>query len=233
MSLLYPYPNIKNFMNNMKILSLEEYIKLNEGFHNPFDVDIDNNSSNRNITNLSDFGGVFKPRKESFNISRIEWRRKPGGGYKVYSKTPFRKGEIIEICPLIIIPEISKTIDRLNDIIFEINKERGEYAVVLGYASLYRHSDTPNVDYAYNRKRNYMLFIANRNIKAFEELTINYGSDYWEERNSRKGYNMEESEIQPNASDIEAGKVAKEFGEPNSRINPAISGISIKGVGQS
>ena len=238
---------LKNKVQEMKILSLDEYIKLNEDFYNPFDEKDDKPQTPKNI---ADAGGLFQPRKETFNLARVEWSKRPGGDYTVYSKTQFARGEIIEICPLIILPEIARTVDRLKDLVFEIDKKKGEYGLVLGYGSLYRHSDEPNVDYAYNKRQRHMFFIANRPIKAHEELTINYGSEYWEERSnldlmsnpenisktkSPEGGTpeMEESEIQPNAADIEAGKTNKVFGEPNSRANPAVSGVAIKGVGQS
>ena len=130
----------------MKILSLDEYIKLNEDFYNPFDEKDDKPQTPKNI---ADAGGLFQPRKETFNLARVEWSKRPGGDYTVYSKTQFARGEIIEICPLIILPEIARTVDRLKDLVFEIDKKKGEYGLVLGYGSLYRHSDEPNVDYAY------------------------------------------------------------------------------------
>ena len=43
---------------------------------------------------------------------------------------------------------------------------------------------------------------------------------------------IEESEVQPNAADMEQGKVSKEFGDPQSRANPAVSGVAIRGLGQ-
>jgi uncharacterized protein len=232
----------------MKILSLDEYMKLNEDFYNPFDED--ENEKKKKPVHLSDKGGKFMKEKEHFNLSRVEWTKRPGGDYTVKSKTQFARGEIVEICPMIILPEIAKTIDRLKDIVFEVDKKKGEYALVLGYGSLYRHSDEPNLDYAYNKRQRHMFFIANRPIQAYEELTINYGSEYWEERSNLNtmaelenvstvktmdasvGQEIEESEVQPNAADIEQGKTNRAFGEPNARSNPAVSGIAIKGIGQ-
>jgi len=231
----------------MKILSLEEYIKLNEDFYNPFDQEDD---KPKEPSHIADAGGLFKPRKETFNLGRVEWSKRPGGDYTVIAKTQFARGEIVEICPLIVLDEVAKTVDRLKDLVFEIDKKKSEYGLVLGYGSLYRHSDKPNVDYAYNKRQRHMFFIANRPIKAYEELTINYGSEYWQERSNldlmsnienisktKSADNngvpqVEESQIQPNAADIEAGKTDKTFGEPNSRSNPVISGVAIRGVGQ-
>ena len=234
----------------MKLITLDEYMKVNEDFYNPFDEEDDTPKEPKHI---ADKGGFFTPRKETFNLSRVEWSKRPGGDYTVIAKTQFAKGEIIEICPLIILPEIAKTVDRLKDIVFEIDKKKGEYGLVLGYGSMYRHSDEPNVDYAYNKRQKHMFFIANRPIQLNEELSINYGTDYWEERSNLNLMTdipnistvkelpleadasigeIEESEVQPNAADMEQGKVAKEFGDPQSRSNPAVSGVAIKGLGQ-
>ena len=230
----------------MKILSLEEYIRLNEDFHNPFDIEDD---KLREPKHIADAGGFIKPRKETFNLGRVEWSKRPGGDYTVIAKTQFARGEIVEICPLIILSDIAKTVERLKDIVFEIDKKKGEYGLILGYGSLYRHSDEPNVDYAYNKRQRHMFFIANRTIKAHEELTINYGTEYWQERSNldlmanpenisktkspdEKIPQIGESDIQPNASDMESGKTDKQFSEPNSKSNPVTSGVAIRGIGQ-
>jgi SET domain-containing protein len=145
-----------------------------------------------------------------------------------------------------------KTIDRLKDLVFEIDKKKGEYGLVLGYGSMYGHSKKPNVAYAYNKRQRHMFFIADKTIQMNEELTIDYGSEYWQERSNLnmmssieniskvkepdpvgevKG--IEESEIQAGLADIQAGKSRAEFAEPNSRANPAVSGVAILGGGQS
>jgi hypothetical protein len=86
-------------------------------------------------------------------------------------------------------------------------------------------------------------------INAGEELYIDYGKDYWAERSGfgtvaqqpnsvqsgvavAKGEDKNESAVQPNAEDITNTSVAKQFGQPNSNANPAVSGIAIKGIGQ-
>ena len=232
----------------MKLVGLQEYINsVLEDFENPFEED---DKGEKKPVHISDKGGSFETRKESFNLARVEWSKRPGGDYTVIAKTQFARGELIEVCPLIILPEIAKTIDRLKDIIFEINKDKGEWGLPLGYGSLYRHSNKPSVDYAYNKRQRHMFFIANRTIQMNEELTIDYGSEYWQERSNLNtmaeipnvstvkeldasvGPEIEESVVQTTAADMESGKTDKQFGEPNSRANPAVSGISIKGIGQ-
>ena len=96
-----------------------------------------------------------------------------------------------------------------------------------------------------------MYFISAQTINAGAELTINYGKDYWQERSGfgtmapqenpvqggeavAKGEDKEENEsmVQPNSQDITNMSTAKQFGEPNSRMNPAVTGVAIKGIGQ-
>lgn len=233
-------------MSKTKIISLEDFRnKIDEGFYNPFEEE--DQFKPKKPEPVKDFGGVFKLKKESFNLGRVEYTKRPGGDYMMIGKTQFAKGEVVEICPVILVGEIAKTLDRIKDIIFELDKNKSQWGLVLGYGSLYRHSDKPNMDYAYNPKSRQMYFITNRPIKLREELTINYGVDYWAERrnfntigeipNINQGLEPaakpeNESAIQPNAADMDAQTSKLLFGEPNSNANPAVSGVPIKGIGQ-
>lgn len=231
-----------------KIKPLDEYLKiseLNEEFYNPFDQ---GNPVETKPSHIADKGGLLKLRKEVFNINRVEYSKKNNGSYCVIAKTQFAKGEIVEIAPIIFVGIEAKAVPRLKDYIFEIDKNKQTYGVVLGYGSLYRHSETPNITFAYNSKNRQMYFIAARTINAGEELNINYGKEYWAERSGfgtmapqespvkdgeivAKGETREENEsmVQPNAEDITNQSVTKQFGKPNSPANPAVSGIAIRG----
>ena len=227
-----------------KINTLEEYEKkINEDFYNPFEkTDIDTKPSH-----IADKGGLMKARKETFNINRVEYSKRANGDYTVLSRTQFAKGEIVEICPVIIVGSEAKAVQRLKDYVFEIDKNKQEYGVVLGYGCLYRHNQNPNIVFAYNKKNKQMYFMSGRTIQAGEELTIDYGKDYWAERTGFgemgkvdkpqvepvvKGQAENESSIQPNSEDITNTMSKKQFAEPNSNINPAVSGVSIIGLGQ-
>ena len=108
-----------------------------------------------------------------------------------------------------------------------------------------------------------MYFITNKTVKHGEELSINYGQDYWMERmtfnkmtdvertDQNQGMpiisgkvvtkpkvkpvtkDLEESEVQPNASDIKNTENIRQISSPNNPANPVISGVAIIGSGQS
>jgi hypothetical protein len=154
---------------------------LGEGFFNPYDKD-EKKAKKKQVVSLSDKVGILQPRKEVFNINRVEYSKRPNGEFVMYSRTQFAKGEIVEICPIIFVGVEAKAIPNLKNYIFEIEKDKGKYGVVLGYGSLYKHSENPNIEFAYNRTNRQMYFTAARQIQAQEELSINYGKDFWDEQ---------------------------------------------------
>jgi len=154
---------------------------LEEGFFNPYDKS-EEDKKKKEVIHLSDKVGVVVPRKEVFNINRVEYSKRPNGEFVMYSKTQFAKGEIVEICPIIFVGIEAKGIPNLKNYIFEIEKDRDKFGVVLGYGSLYKHSENPNLEYAYNRTNRQMYFTATRQIQAQEELSINYGKNFWSEQ---------------------------------------------------
>jgi len=212
---------------------------LNEDFENPFNRP--ENKGSKKPIKLRDKGGLLKPRREIFNINRVVYTKRPNGEYTILSKTQFGEGEIIEICPIIFVGVEAKGIPRLKDFVFEIEKDKGGmYGVVLGYGSLYKHSDKPNVSYAYNRANRQMYFMAARVIQAQEELTINYGKDYWDERAT---FNMvapqnetpadSTPDVDENVGQSQAPSNSAIVGLTGEKGNPSRSGIAAMGGGQS
>jgi len=212
---------------------------LNEDFENPFSKP--ENKGSKKPIKLRDKGGLLKPRREIFNINRVVYTKRPNGEYTILSKTQFAEGEIIEICPIIFVGVEAKGIPRLKDFVFEIEKNKdGMYGLVLGYGSLYKHSDTPNVSYAYNRANRQMYFIAARVIQAQEELTINYGKDYWDERAtfntvapSNETPPDSTPEIEENVGQSQAPSNNPIVGNVGYAGNPARDGVASMGGGQS
>jgi uncharacterized protein len=221
-----------------KIKTLSEFQEINEEFYNPFDETVPDTSPKF----MSDKGGMLKARKETFNINRVEYTKRTNGQYTILAKDMIANGEIVEICPVIPCGIEAKAIDGIKDFIFEIDKNNRQFGVVLGYGSLYQHSEKPNLEFGYNKSNKQMYFTSIRMIRAGEELTIDYGKDYWDER---KTFNtlapMPKPEVdesggsglQQNANDITGEMRTHTFGSPTNPANPAISGVAILGGGQS
>lgn len=242
-----------------KLETLEEYmLSVKEDFQNPFVDNERNEKMNKEPELVYNDGGFLKKKTDTHSISNIEYTRKPGSGYIVKTKYPIGKGDIVEICPVIILSSSAKSIEKLDKILFEIDVEKDQYALVLGYGSIYKHSDTPNVDYAYNAKKKKMYFVARRTIQTDEELTINYGIDHL--YNGENFYTIANNSIENNTDvqqfpqqtdeskpvdNVNRGKVNIQPGgadnipsskhiinDPQSRYNPVHTGRAIKGLGQ-
>jgi len=230
-----------NIMANNKIPTFDEY--LSEDFENPFD----NDNKIVRSKHISDKGGALIKRATTFNAARLEVTKK-GKSYLVSARTQFARGEIVEVCPVIQVGSEVTAIDTIRDIVFELDKNNDNWALVLGYGSLYGHSDDPNLDYAYNKKNRQMIFLAKKPIQMGSELTINYGSDFW---NQRRDFGtmadmeaepdstitklmpqeaVEESSVQPGKSDLERSDT---FNAPRGAGNPAVTGVALMGTGQS
>jgi len=107
--------------------------------------------------------------------------RIPKAGRGVFAKRDIKKGEIIEKCPLIEVPEHDTS--NLKDSIlvtyffyYGQNKER--LAIALGFGSIYNHSDKPNAKFKIKQAKKTIDFVALYDIKKDEEITFNYYNCY-------------------------------------------------------
>jgi len=96
-------------------------------------------------------------------------------GRGVFTSNSIKKGDIIETAPFILIksgetPNYSFAFDKNQDML------------IFGYGSLYNHSKTPNVYYQDSDTEKSIDFIATKDIKKNQELLINYGNGWWEDR---------------------------------------------------
>lgn len=99
-------------------------------------------------------------------------------GNGVFALRAYKKNEIIEICPAIFLPikdfeNLKKT--KMFYYFFEYTNK--EFAVVLGYGSIYNHSYKPNSQYRFNFRKRIMVVRAIKNIKAGQEILFNY--NFW------------------------------------------------------
>ncbi len=103
----------------------------------------------------------------------------PGRGRGVVAARPIAKGELIERAPVIVVDAreleaIRST--RLARYYFEWGENEDQGAIVLGYGSLYNHSYEPCAEFEFRERDHAIDYVALRDIRAGEEITINYNN---------------------------------------------------------
>lgn len=107
----------------------------------------------------------------------LEIREVPGKGRGVFALEAIPEGTVIEECPVIVVPEeelqlLGATI--LSNYFFRWGPCEDEAAIALGYGSLYNHAREPNAVYVRKYEARVLAFVSLREIKASEEITVNY-----------------------------------------------------------
>ena len=102
-------------------------------------------------------------------------------GRGVFANQFIAADTLIEIAPVIIMPKedrihIDKTV--LHDYIFEWGTDGAKCCMALGYIPIYNHSYTSNCIYIMDYEECTIIIKTVRDIKAGEELTINYNGDW-------------------------------------------------------
>lgn len=106
---------------------------------------------------------------------RLYVQEVPGKGRGVFTAEPIPGGAVIEVAPVIAIPELGGTAFSADRTIDRYLFKFGDWmAVALGYGSLYNHSYEPNARYDPDVERLTITFVALRDIEANEEITTNY-----------------------------------------------------------
>jgi uncharacterized protein len=100
-------------------------------------------------------------------------------GRGVFATRRFRTGELVERCPTVALPDSDVT-GLLGDYVYN-SVAAGDVLLVLGYGMLYNHSPEPNVEYV-QEDPSTIDYLALRPIEAGEELTIDYGAEWWDTR---------------------------------------------------
>lgn len=104
-------------------------------------------------------------------------RKVRGMGRGVFAARAFRRGEVIEVCPVIPLPEPApEDPGRVLERYVFWWGENGR-AIALGYGSLYNHSSTPNAKFTPRESRTDIVIRATRDIVADEQILIDYGWD--------------------------------------------------------
>ena len=102
-------------------------------------------------------------------------------GRGVFATRDFAKGESVESCPTLELPEDTVT-GRLGDYVFGSAEDEHEVILLLGYGMLYNHSYEANCEYVQEAER-VITFVTLRPVDVGEELYIDYGEEWWATRN--------------------------------------------------
>jgi len=98
-------------------------------------------------------------------------------GRGVFAKRDIKKDELIEKCPVIEVPKYDVSNVRESILVtyfFYFGKNKQRLAIALGFGSIYNHSYKPNATYKIRHKEKTIDFIALKNIKKDDEITVNY-----------------------------------------------------------
>jgi len=101
-------------------------------------------------------------------------------GRGAFAQRDFAAGEVVEQCPVIILLRpFAQLPPRLQTMVFNwgnLAKSTPSHALALGFGSLYNHSNPANLRYEAKPDNEAICYIAVRDIKKDEELTINYNA---------------------------------------------------------
>lgn len=108
----------------------------------------------------------------------VDDSRLPDAGRGVFAKEEIQEGALIEQCPVVALTD-PKDRDRLRktglvNYYFLWGDRRDHAAICLGWGSVYNHSFEPNARYEKVMEDGRMDFYALRDIKAGEEILVNY-----------------------------------------------------------
>lgn len=109
-------------------------------------------------------------------LNKIAVKKSNRHGFGVFAEKNIKKGERLEQCYFILTKGDDKS---LEDFYFYANRK---YAVLLGYGSIYNHSENPNADYDLNITKRIATIKASRAIKKGEEILISYGDEWLKSR---------------------------------------------------
>lgn len=104
----------------------------------------------------------------------------PIHGRGVFTAQTLQPGDVIEICPVIVLrPQELTLLDDtlLHDYYFLWGPDQDRPAIALGYGSIYNHSCPANANYQFDFADNSIAFFCVRTIAAGDEITVNYNGD--------------------------------------------------------
>jgi uncharacterized protein len=100
-------------------------------------------------------------------------------GRGVFATRRYKPGDVVEVCPTVQAADADIS-GSLRSYVFSSVKDR-DVVLPLGYGMLYNHSSDPNLEYDQDEPTT-ITFLALRPIRAGDELTIDYGEEWWQSR---------------------------------------------------
>lgn len=103
----------------------------------------------------------------------------PNSGRGVFARDDIKKGEVIERCPVIELPQddaANLTDSIIITYVYHLGKNKDRALLALGFGAIYNHTYTPNAMYEGFPEKGIIDFVAVKNIKKDEEITVNYNT---------------------------------------------------------
>ncbi len=102
-------------------------------------------------------------------------------GLGVFTSKFISKKNIVEVCPVIALSVQDASIVKNTDLYryyFIINEHPFNVVIALGYGSVYNHAYKANASYTYSKEQQTLTILAESDIVAGEEITLNYNGPY-------------------------------------------------------
>jgi len=115
--------------------------------------------------------------KKILHQSPIIVKHSPLHGYGVFATDHIRQDEVVEDCHFIKASVSDREINR-----YAFYFDEHSTAIILGFGSIYNHSDQPNAKYQFNEATGLITFTATRSIQKGEEILISYGNTWFSDR---------------------------------------------------
>lgn len=132
----------------------------------------------------------------------------------VAAATALPRGALVDAAPAVRLDAAAYALVNRTPLAHYVFAERGTGGglVALSAGSLFNHSASPNVDYRVDGPRSRILFIAARDVEAGEELTISYGSPWWEKAGVEGGGTADAGPTHRHMDDADAFLAAVRLG---------------------
>ena len=103
-------------------------------------------------------------------------------GHGIYSKAKIFPGEFVEMTPVIVVDRMPED-ENLAKYVVAWNCK---LAIPLGWTMLYNHSDHSSCAFSSNFHDSLLGITTLREIEKGEQLTVNYGPEWFSSRNMKK-----------------------------------------------